>query len=164
VARGAQSVLSPQRAFIPARVTGVYAQTLTPDLAEGLQMNTNHPVILGDVYPNGPAAQAGLQPGDVVTHLVESIGILGVTVRPRCTAYFLRFAWTRVWRWRPAAPPSLWGNRLQPGDVIFRIADRRVRTLQALHQALLLHDDTRILVTQVQRGFPLQYLTFGQLN
>jgi len=68
VARGAQSVLPPQRAFLPARVTGVYAQTLTPDLAEGLHMNTNHPVILGDVYPNSPAAQAGLQPGDVVTH------------------------------------------------------------------------------------------------
>jgi len=60
--------------------------------------------------------------------------------------------------------PSLWGNRLQPGDVIFRIADRRVRTLQDLHKALLLHDDTRILVTQVQRGFPLQYLACGQLN
>lgn len=212
--------------YVRRGVIGVHAQTLTPDLAEGLQMNPNHSVILGDVYPNSPAAQAGLQPGDVVTHLdgkplenarqldvnlygypigssatltiqrdaqtltrrvrvversdsrarfarlatpedhlVESLGILGVTVRPEVRRLLptLRFD-TGVVVAASSGSPSLWGNRLQPGDVIFRIADRRVRTLQDLRQALLMHDDTRILVAQVQRGPTLQYLTFGQLN
>jgi serine protease Do len=45
---------------------GVFAQTITPQLAAGLQLIREWGVVLGDVYPNGPAAKAGLRINDVV--------------------------------------------------------------------------------------------------
>src|SRR5512134_3793118 len=48
---------------------GVSAQTVTPVLAEGLGLPADAGVVLGDVNPNGPAARAGLQAGDVVLAL-----------------------------------------------------------------------------------------------
>ena len=48
---------------------GVRAQTLTPVLASGLNLPRDHGVVLSDVTPGGPAARAGLLPGDVVTTL-----------------------------------------------------------------------------------------------
>jgi serine protease Do len=45
---------------------GVNAQTITPLLAEALSLPTDTGVILADVTQGGPAAQAGLKPGDVV--------------------------------------------------------------------------------------------------
>jgi serine protease Do len=48
---------------------GVFAQTITPALAAGLKLPREWGVILGDVYPNSPAAQAGLRIGDVVISL-----------------------------------------------------------------------------------------------
>jgi serine protease Do len=48
---------------------GVKAQTLTPTIAEGLGLSRDWGVVLGDVFPNGPAANAGLQIGDIVLAL-----------------------------------------------------------------------------------------------
>ena len=48
---------------------GVYAQTITPTLAQALELPVDGGVILGDVFPGTPAASAGLQIGDVVTSL-----------------------------------------------------------------------------------------------
>jgi serine protease Do len=45
---------------------GVFAQTITPALAAGLKLPREWGVILGDVYPNSPAAQAGLRIGDLI--------------------------------------------------------------------------------------------------
>jgi serine protease Do len=45
---------------------GVFAQTITPALAAGLHLTREWGVVLGDVYPNGPAAKAGLRVGDVI--------------------------------------------------------------------------------------------------
>jgi serine protease Do len=45
---------------------GVFAQTITPALAEGLRLSREWGVVLGDVYPSSPAAKAGLRVGDVV--------------------------------------------------------------------------------------------------
>lgn len=45
---------------------GVFAQTITPALAAGLRLSREWGVVLGDVYPNSPAAQAGLRIGDVI--------------------------------------------------------------------------------------------------
>lgn len=48
---------------------GVFAQTITPLLSEGLRLVNEWGVILADVYPGGPADRAGLRPGDVVVAL-----------------------------------------------------------------------------------------------
>jgi serine protease Do len=48
---------------------GVHAQTITPALARGLGLEHTWGVVLGDVYPGGPADEAGLQIGDVVLSL-----------------------------------------------------------------------------------------------
>ncbi len=50
-------------------VIGVNAQTITPDLAGGLGLDRNWGVILGDVFPNSPARDAGLLPGDIILAL-----------------------------------------------------------------------------------------------
>ncbi len=48
---------------------GVSAQSITPELAAGLDLKQDWGVILADVNPDGPAATAGLQPGDIVLSL-----------------------------------------------------------------------------------------------
>ena len=48
---------------------GVRAQTVTPVLAAGLNLARDHGVVLADVLPAGPAARAGLRPGDLVLTL-----------------------------------------------------------------------------------------------
>ena len=48
---------------------GVRAQTITPNLARGLNLPREWGVILSDVYPGGPGADAGLELGDVVLTL-----------------------------------------------------------------------------------------------
>lgn len=45
---------------------GVFAQSITPPLAAALKLVRGWGVVLGDVYPNSPAAKAGLRAGDVV--------------------------------------------------------------------------------------------------
>jgi serine protease Do len=48
---------------------GVNPQTLTALMAEALGITTEAGVVLSDVLPGGPAAKAGLQPGDLVLAL-----------------------------------------------------------------------------------------------
>ena len=48
---------------------GVRAQTITPELAEGLGLAQDWGVILADVHPRGPAIRAGLRIGDIVLTL-----------------------------------------------------------------------------------------------
>lgn len=50
-------------------VIGVYAQTITPTLAKGLNLSQNWGVIVGDVMPNSPAEGAGLRVGDIILTL-----------------------------------------------------------------------------------------------
>jgi serine protease Do len=45
---------------------GVYVETITPALAEGLSLARDWGVVVGDVAPDGPADKAGLKVGDVV--------------------------------------------------------------------------------------------------
>ena len=50
----------------------VNSQTITPDLAKGLSLPVEQGVILGDVFPRGPAAAAGLRVGDIILSLDDS--------------------------------------------------------------------------------------------
>ena len=48
---------------------GVFAQTITPLMARGLRLVNEWGVIIADVYRGGPAARAGVRPGDIVVAL-----------------------------------------------------------------------------------------------
>jgi serine protease Do len=48
---------------------GVGTQTITPELATGLKLARDRGVLISDVYPGGPAEQAGLAVGDIVLTL-----------------------------------------------------------------------------------------------
>ena len=48
---------------------GATGQTVTPLLADALDLSVDSGVIVADVVPNGPAARADLQPGDIVLAL-----------------------------------------------------------------------------------------------
>jgi serine protease Do len=48
---------------------GVFAQTITPQMAAGLGLSQDWGVLLSDVEPGGPGDVAGLQPGDILASL-----------------------------------------------------------------------------------------------
>jgi len=48
---------------------GAFAQSITPELAAGLDLPRDYGVILSDVFPEGPGEKAGLKVGDIVTSL-----------------------------------------------------------------------------------------------
>ena len=48
---------------------GVVAQTVTPEMADGLSLPVSHGVIVSDVEPQGPADHAGVQVDDVIISL-----------------------------------------------------------------------------------------------
>jgi serine protease Do len=51
------------------RSIGADVQSLTPDLSQALGLSSDVGVIVSDVYPEGPAAKAGLKPEDVIVAL-----------------------------------------------------------------------------------------------
>jgi serine protease Do len=48
---------------------GATIQDVTPTIAKALGMSDSNGVLIGDVTPKGPAAQAGLKPGDVIVKM-----------------------------------------------------------------------------------------------
>lgn len=63
---------------------GIEPQTLTPELAQALESPTLEGVVVAGVIQPGPAASAGIQPGDVITRLdgvtVSSVSGLLTTI------------------------------------------------------------------------------------
>ncbi|KKW68481.1 2-alkenal reductase [Lampropedia cohaerens] len=50
---------------------GLTADTLTPELALATGASTSHGVIVTGILQGGPAADAGIRPGDIITHVGE---------------------------------------------------------------------------------------------
>ena len=50
-------------------IIGVYAQTITPSLAQAIDLPRHWGVIIGDVAPGSPAEAAGIEIGDLVISL-----------------------------------------------------------------------------------------------
>ncbi len=48
---------------------GVSIQNITPELSTALKLGQTRGALIGDIDPNGPAAKAGLQSGDVITEV-----------------------------------------------------------------------------------------------
>jgi len=48
---------------------GLVGETITPDMAEGLGLETNHGIVISDLQPEGPAAHGGLEVDDIVIGL-----------------------------------------------------------------------------------------------
>ncbi len=51
---------------------GIETQDLTPEMAQGIGMRDGHGVLVSGILRGSPAHQAGLAPGDVITHIDES--------------------------------------------------------------------------------------------
>lgn len=48
---------------------GLVGETITPDMAEGLGLETDHGIVVSDLQPEGPAAHAGVQTDDIIVQL-----------------------------------------------------------------------------------------------
>ncbi len=48
---------------------GLMAETITPEMAEGLELETDHGVIVSDVRPDGAASHAGIEIDDIIVAL-----------------------------------------------------------------------------------------------
>ncbi len=48
---------------------GLVGETITPDMAEGLGLETDHGIVISDLQPEGPAAHSGVQVDDIVIGL-----------------------------------------------------------------------------------------------
>ena len=54
-------------------VIGAVAQTITPELAQALNLPQSWGVVLSDVLPGSPAEAAGLEPGDIIVSLKDKL-------------------------------------------------------------------------------------------
>jgi serine protease Do len=80
---------------------GLVAQTITPEMAEGLALATDHGVVVSDLEPEGAAAHGGLQVDDV---------IVAMNGKPMANLHQLEAV---VYRLAPGAKISL---RVQRGE------------------------------------------------
>jgi serine protease Do len=80
---------------------GLVAQTITPEMAEGLSLPTDHGIVVSDLEPDGPAAHGGVEADDV---------IVGMNGKSMATLHQLE---ANVYRLPPGAKVSL---RIQRGE------------------------------------------------
>ncbi len=80
---------------------GLVGQTITPEMAEGLGLDTGHGVVVSDLAPEGPAAHGGVQVDDI---------IVGLNGRRMSTVHELN---ANIYRLAPGTKVTL---RIQRGD------------------------------------------------
>ncbi len=201
---------------------GVHAQTITPVLAAALGLSRDWGVVLGDVYPNSPAAEAGLRIGDVIVSLdgkiMENGRQFDVNVYRRRVGQSLQLETLRdgkarsvkvkvierpgpTTRFLPLVDPErnliarlgilaidrtpdierllptlrresgvvvagravdapFWKDGLLPGDVIYTINGKDVRSVADLRAALERMKVYDAVVLQVERQARLQFVAF----
>jgi serine protease Do len=54
-------------------IIGAVVQTITPELAQALDLPQSWGVVLSDVLPGSPAEAAGLEPGDIIVSLKDKL-------------------------------------------------------------------------------------------
>ncbi|MDO8681889.1 MAG: trypsin-like peptidase domain-containing protein [Armatimonadota bacterium] len=62
-----KSVLEKGRVIIPW--VGIAYGSITPEIAQAYDLPVKQGLIVGEVEPNSPAAKAGIQKGDIITHV-----------------------------------------------------------------------------------------------
>ena len=67
---GRSAVLEDKKVRIAALdPLGVQVQSLTPELAQGMDLDVDSGVVISDVTPGEPGGEAGLRRGDVITEI-----------------------------------------------------------------------------------------------
>lgn len=201
---------------------GAFPQTITPLLAEALDLERENGVVLGDVEPGGPAHAAGLQVGDVVLtmggkpmengrqlevniyqhapgdvieleidrrgkksteyvavreregeperiaemvrpekNLVPGLGILGIEIDDEVSKHLppLRVPRGVAVAGRAVDGP-LYEMPLLPGDIIVKVGDVDIVTLEQLREEIEKLPEGEAAVLQVQRGPRLVFVAF----
>jgi serine protease Do len=210
------------RGHVRRGIIGVHAQTLTPELAEALGLRGPYRVVLGDVYPGGPAAQAGLQPGDVIVrlngkfmenarqfdvnlygalgqvvelelwrqgrtltasvqvverqdpltrftkaaspeeHRVDRLGVLVLPLTPEMARLIPRLRHPDGLLIAASdGPMASWGERLEPGDVLYGLDGQRITSLEQLRAVVDGLPPEATVSAHVQRQGRLMYLALG---
>lgn len=101
---------------------GAHAQTITPPLAAGLKLPQDWGVIITDVDQDGPAAQAGMKPGDIV----KTIDGFPIDSVPKYTAYLYthqRGSPLRMLVLRNGSPVTLSINPVDKAPVVDSLSD-----------------------------------------
>ncbi|MEM9189820.1 MAG: trypsin-like peptidase domain-containing protein [Myxococcota bacterium] len=115
-------------------VIGVRTQTITPGLAEALGLPQRWGVLVADVAPDGPAAQADLRPGDIIARLdgrpMENARQFQVNVYQRLIGTQVRLELQRGADTIQKEVAVV--ERLDPPSSIDELADPRSQTLERL--------------------------------
>jgi serine protease Do len=84
---------------VKRRTIGADLQTLTPEMAEGLNLKFAEGVIVADVPPDSTAERAGLKIGDVITAMdgapVSNVPLFALSLYLRANANFTKLTVTR---------------------------------------------------------------------
>ncbi|MFH0811089.1 MAG: DegQ family serine endoprotease [Pseudomonadota bacterium] len=74
-----------EKGFVTRGWMGVAVQEVTPELARSFELKEPHGALVAEVTPNGPAAKAGIEPGDIIARFNDT-PIKDMSELPRAVA------------------------------------------------------------------------------